>query len=1219
MHLKRLELFGFKTFADRTELEFLPGVTAVVGPNGSGKSNIADAIQWVLGEQSMRSLRSLSSQDVIFAGTHRRKPLGFAEASLTLDNSSRALPLEFDEVTVTRRLFRSGDSEYQINKVSCRLKDIVELFLDTGIGYEAYSIIGQSEIDAVLSIRAEDRRALVEEAAGIKKYRVRKREATRKLESTQANLTRVADIIAEVERQLPPLREQAEVAGRYREIRDRAQALERALLVTEHRRALQQVEQIRAARQAAADKVDLIQAEIARIESESEAARLAVTRADAALDEARTAFSAATQQVERARGNLGVSQERLNALESAEAGEADRIADLERSLERCRQQQAEIAEPIPGALAAEKAAGDALRAREEELAGVNRRMAEVGRAVEEHRRKAVERARALTNAQADLRSAVRRVQDTKSGVERSRQRVEVLAARGETQDAREEKLRGKVTEAEAHCQALVQENRQGELERATLQREILQRNQRAADLRNEMTARSARLRTLRELEEKFEGYQEGARTILKAQKEGRIKGRFVPVADLLEVAPEFEPAIQAALGGSLDALVAGSLAEARDAIRYLRAQGGGRATFIASDARIEPNGRAGEWENGGAGESVPTGSAGSPTPPLSHSPALPLNSELARRCATHHVRCSEAHRQMVHALLGDAVVVQHLDEAQEVLRLDHARFRAVTMEGDLLHPAGMLTGGRTNGGGGSLLARRREMGSLQEEIAHLDATLLKESKEGEAQTAALRTLETALRRKRDDGANAASALAAAKKDLDYAVQERKRLADELRRAEDGIRQAETDVEKAIAGEARLRERVEALEAQDTGADADIGRSQALLEELGRQRDRASEAVSEQKVAAARARQQAEGLRENGARAGQQETELTRDIQRRREEAATRAGRLAAVREEITRQEAELKGLAKTQEQSQQYLDECRETRRRLLEVSAKVEQRSKEARDRLSAAQGELHRAEVKLAGVEADIQHAQTSLYEQYGLTPEEIERLSTEEVTEVRNRQQASQELRQLRAQMADLGEVNLGAIEEVHRLAERLEFLTTQHGDLVAAREGLLQVIAEIDLETRDRFVRTMDALRVAFQETFSRLFGGGTTLIKFTDDANVLEGGLEIIVQPPGKKPQSMLLLSGGERALTAAAFLFALLKIKPSPFVLLDEVDAPLDETNVTRFAAMLRDFAERSQFIVITHSRGTMESADVLYGVTMPEPGISKVVSMRLEDVPAGG
>jgi len=330
MHLKRLELFGFKTFADRTELEFLPGVTAVVGPNGSGKSNIADAIQWVLGEQSMRSLRSLSAQDVIFAGTHRRRPLGFAEASLTFDNETRSLPLDFDEVTVTRRLYRSGESDYLINKVPCRLRDIHELFLDTGVGCDAYSIVGQGEIDAVLSVKSEDRRALVEEAAGIKKYRVRKREAIRKLEATQANLTRVNDIIAEIEGQLPPLRDQAEVARQFRGLRDRAQALERALLLTEYRRALQQVEEIRRTRTLAAERVETIQAELARVESEAEAARFAVTRAESTLEEARAAASAASQKVERARGALGVSRERLASVEAGEADDAERIADLER-------------------------------------------------------------------------------------------------------------------------------------------------------------------------------------------------------------------------------------------------------------------------------------------------------------------------------------------------------------------------------------------------------------------------------------------------------------------------------------------------------------------------------------------------------------------------------------------------------------------------------------------------------------------------------------------------------------------------------------------------------------------------------------------------------------------------------------------------------------------------------------------------------------------------
>lgn len=1184
MHLKRLELFGFKTFAERTELEFRPGVAAVVGPNGSGKSNIADAIQWVLGEQSMRSLRSLSSQDVIFAGTNRRKPLGFAEASLTFDNSCGRLPLQFEEVVVTRRLYRSGESEYLINKVSCRLRDIVELFLDTGIGNGAYSIIGQGEIDAVLSIKSEDRRALVEEAAGIKKYRARKREATRKLEATQANLTRVMDIVAEIERQLPPLRHQAEVAQRYRELRDQAQILERSLLVTEHRRSLVQLTQTRQTRQAASDRVDAAQAELARIESEAEAARLAVTQADSALEEARTAFSAASQQVERARGALGIARERLAAQQTAEGEEAERLRELENALQRARALQEETAGRIEGAEAAEKAAATALKEREAELAQVTREISRASRAVDDYRRQAVERARALTNAQADLRTATRRVAEMKSAAERNLQRLETLSARDETQDAREETLKTKLAEAEGRCQELSEEIRRAEAARATLQREINQRQQHLADLRNEITARSARLRTLRELETKLEGYRDGARAVLRAQKEGRLKGRFVPIATLLQVAPEYEAAIQAALGDDLDALVAGSLEEACAAVAFLRKEGGGRATFITP-------------ANGAA------------------TPREDDPDELLRRCAANHVRCEPDHLPHIRALLGSTVIARHLDEARELLSLDHQRFRAVTVDGDLLSPRGILRGGRVNGGAGNLLARRREMTTLQEEIARLEAEVAEAGRAGEKGSTELRAAETTVRHRRDEAARAASALAAAKKDLDFAGQERRRLADERRRLEQSILRSETDSEKAAAHEARLRAQVEALQIQDSGADAEVEQSRALVEELEQRRLALSEAISEQKVAAAKSRQQAESLRENAARARQQEEETRRGIERRRADATARAERVGALRQEIEQQEAALKQLAEAFEKAQQHLDRCREERRRVLGIAGKVEQQAKEARDRLNAAQNELHRAEVKLAGVESDIQHAETALFEQYGVTREEIEQLG-EAVAEVRNRQQAGQELRQLRARMAELGEVNLGAIEEVQRLEERLTFLCSQRDDLLQAREGLLRVITEIDAETRERYLRTIEELRVAFAEVFTRLFGGGTTAIQLTDKDDVLEGGLDIIVQPPGKKPQSMLLLSGGERALTATAFLFALLRIKPSPFVLLDEVDAPLDESNVLRFSKLLREFAQQSQFIVITHNKATMEAADALYGVAMQEPGVSRIVSVRLEELP---
>jgi chromosome segregation protein len=1182
MQIKKLQLVGFKTFADKTEIEIGDGLTAVVGPNGCGKSNIADALLWVMGEQNPRSLRGTDSRDVIFNGTDKRKPLGMAEVRLTVDNSDKSLPVDFAEVTVTRRIYRSGESQYLLNNAPCRLKDIVELFLDTGVGKGAYGFVTQSEIDAVLSARPEDRRELFEEAAGIKKYRVKKREAVRKLESAEGNLNRVRDILHELEQQREPLAAQAENARRFLKLSERLQQIEVDLLLADVQKSDYELFAARRDRELDQETLARLDADLAALEMEAAAVAQRLAEAERELDAARTAHQSALSTVERTESQLRVAEERGRSSEqSAESLDAE-LKDLG---ERAAALRREIEERT-AALA--KVEGEEAAGREK-LTAARSRLKELDAAVAEAARRADDRQGALRRmaeqrAQQEAALAGCRSRLTETEARLVRLDTESAAAREQLRVAEERVEQARAALAEVTAEGEAHQARRAALEADRREKQDAQSRARVQldAARRLLAERSSRLNTLVELQESGEGFYQGVRAVLSAVKQKRLAGSYVPVVDLLTVPEDLRVAIEVALGAGAQDIVCDTEAEAKAAIGWLKQQRAGRATFLAL--------------------------------PLLR-PGQPFASTAARGVAgvigvaADLVSVDPKYRSVLQLALGRVVLAEEMDSAVAASRrLSGGWSRIVTLEGELLSPGGALTGGSLGGRGAHLVGRKGEIDDLRGALPGVRADVERLTATLDALGAELAALEAAWTENGRLLSEAGARKAAAERDLNAAARDTERLSAVTR-----DQSAEQARLSAAVGALRTEERewsakVEAGRAEDTSADDAIAAAQEEARALAVTRDAArSEAVALEVAAGRLGEQRAAVRRERDAAAeGLRSTERALSHkQAQREMAGAQFADAASLRREMETRLAEAREALSGAEERLTVWRERRDA------LHADNTQKTGALRDnhrRRSETTQSIHEAELRIARLEVRLAQTAQRLTDEYGITQEEalarppVQELPRETVNEVAR----------LRREVRQMGQVNTGAVEEYERLTERHDFLAEQRADLEQARESILSTIAEIDESTRETFMTTYEAVREEFAKLFARLFGGGTTKLVLTNPDDLLETGIEVLAQPPGKKPQHLSLLSGGERALTAVALLFSFLAVRPSPFVLLDEVDAPLDGANVEKFVNLVRDFSQDTQFLIITHNPTTMEASPRWYGVTMREAGVSSILSYRV-------
>ncbi|HEY3315865.1 MAG TPA: chromosome segregation protein SMC [Bacillota bacterium] len=1197
MYLKRLDVFGFKSFADRIELELQPGVTAIVGPNGSGKSNIADSVRWALGEQSPRQLRGTKMEEVIFAGSSQRRSLSMAEVGLTIDNGDGGLGIDYNEVTVTRRVFRSGDGQYLINKSDCRLKDVLDLFSDTGVGKEGYSIIGQGQVENVLSSRWEDRRGIFEEAAGIVRYKNRKREAQRKLEETLQNLLRVGDVISATEAQLEPLEKQYHVAQLYRDYRTRLQALETQLYLVDAAAGRAKLRDLVEKAEAYREQAERATGRLAALETEVDAGRERLAEAEAAVDGRQRSLAEISEALVRLEGRRAVAEERLAAIErerAAKVREADnlrvRLTEVAGSLEAEDRRAVEIAAQLAGAEAE-------LAARTLGLEEVEAGLGQTRQAVESLKGELIE----ALNEAAEERNRVREAEQMAQAAAARRLRLESEAEEGEiAQRAADENAAVVRRELDGVRRELAELRSMAEHWRKTagsaatkaveLQREV-------ARCEETCRTRRTRLSVLEEMESGYQGYGEIARRVLVAKKEGRPAGVGVlgSLADLIEVLPGHEVQVETALGDLIQAVVVETIADA-ERLAAACAAGEGRLLVLPLELcrrlTVAPARR----------EAAPTAAKAGPS--KGRGDGLGLGAWIRPRAGG---------GDLVTWLSDRYVITPDLTSAWEIVGVFGGR-AAVTIGGEVVAADGVVAaGGGPHTAAGNPLERRRELADLTERLARDEDELAKVRRElakiAEERQKADNELAAALEtthRLEIRQATGDRDLARAEEEAKKLAQSRQLLALEQQKLDRQEREAARTTEKA-------RARLDGLKDEETAIREKITADEKGFVETTVARETLAGQVADNRVAAATLKQEINGL-----------TAATAERRRRRQELEGDITGLEAEAADLSRQAEEVAGSRRSDEAEEVRFKEDKATAEVELAKAAEVrkaveaglvtaEKESRALRRQSEGAAAKLRSAEVEQARVEAELQRLRERLSGQYGLDVSRLE-AEADRVEPPADRVAAEAEAEELRARIDGLGLVNLAAIDDFQRAKERVEFLKTQHADLEQARGQLGQLIAEIDEVMKKRFLEHFLLIKEQFSRVFQRLFGGGRAELILIDEGNLLETGIDILAQPPGKTLQNLSLLSGGEKALTAIALLFAVLEVKPSPFCLLDEIDAALDESNVERFARFLRECSRKTQFLIITHQKRTMEVADVLYGVTMEEGGVSKIVSVRLEE-----
>ena len=1183
MYLKALEIQGFKSFPDKTVLNFGEDITAIVGPNGSGKSNVSDAIRWVMGEQSSKSLRGAKMEDVIFGGTEKRSQMGFAQVTLVLDNTEHIFPrMEESEVAVTRRYYRSGESEYYINKQSVRLRDVNELFMDTGMGREGYSIVGQGKIDEILSVKSADRREIFEEAAGISKFRHRKEETERKLERTEENLVRINDKIAELELQVGPLRSQAEKAKKYLILRDELRTLEISVWL---------------------ENLDKIKTDSIKLNTDYALAQQELERANAALDEL---YAASEQFAEKSHAN-DMEQERLRTecaeLDAKRSEEDAAVAVLRTGIEHNRasiervendlRDQSGRAESLTAQIVAK-------HARIEELAAQAAELEEELRAflaqAEELARTAGEAGSEVEALRAREALAASDAADCRADVSAINAGLAELAERRAALEAESESVDGQLTEkrraASASRRALEEAQEEADAVRNIISGHTLKMEgrvkreetarQKSIDLTMEKNNLDSRIHLLSEMEKEYEGFNKAVRLIMQAAEKNALRGVHGPVANLMTTDKRYAVAIEIALGAGMQNVVVDREEDAKSAINFLKQRDGGRATFLPLTAiRGDVLREAGvEREYGYVG------------------------------VASQLVQFDKRYTEIFNNLLGRTVVVEDMDCGIAIARKYGNRFRIVTLDGQVLNRGGSMTGGSVSRSAG-ILSRANELKELtarREALTEkLDAALREADEAKRDLNAAQYELDVA--REQQRGAeDAVLRLTGEKKQYDMLLESLRTRESDIAAELESITARTEELKKAAAAR---EEEIKKHEAEAARCRAESEEKLAGQNELQRDSAHLGDEIAARKSTLAGFTAE----RETTERAlGDLETlaqQMRGDEDGRRALIEDYRAKIKAAEEEIAQHDVVTASLRADAEKRRAELAELAEAKLALEGERSANDRRYRECNELLSQTQAAAGRLEQKRVTAAMEEKQILDKLWESYELSHSAAQ----EQRIELESVPKASRRINELKREINGLGNVNVGAIEEFDRVNTRYTYLTGQRDDVEKAKEELLGVIENITSEMTVIFKEQFALIRESFQETFLELFGGGKATLELEDENAVLDCGIEIKVQPPGKALKTLSLLSGGEKAFVAIALYFAILKVHPTPFCVMDEIEAALDEPNVIRVAHYMRRICDKTQFIVITHRRGTMEAADVLYGVTMQERGVSKVLTINMNDM----
>ena len=1189
MYFKQIDMVGFKSFADRTSIRLEPGVTAVVGPNGCGKSNILDALRWALGEQRPKELRGAHMQDVIFNGSENRQATGMAEVNLLFDNSDSRLPVDFGEVQITRRLYRSGESEYLINRAPCRLRDVQELFMDTGIGTNAYSLISQGKISLVLSSRPEDRRFLFEEAAGIIKYKSRKRVAMRKLEIAEQNLVRLNDIIAEVQRHMRSLKRQVNAAIRYREYSESLRELEIRSVWLKYKTLSDQVAGLRKRFAESQDAYEKVMADISRLEARNEELGLSRIEADRVLAARRDGVHQIDAEMEKTERQIALLRQQIDFSKEQEEQALREHGELG---QRASAIESQIAQTEQAAVALEAEIEDAnaaIQAKQDEYDQASQRVAEAEKHLEAVRARAVETMNSRAKTQTELETLAVNIQNVEAQFEAVYQRQEAHNERNEEITAQLEESRRLESERRAALEEIAAERSKTAGQHDANSQELRAINEEWQGLRERRSSLEARLRSLRELRDSYEGFAAGVRAVMAAKRKNapEAKGVIGPVGDLLSTEKKYERAVEAALGGNINNVVVEEADAAKAAIGFLKKHKAGRVTFLPLDTI-----RAGQNDDMAGVKGMP-GVVGP---------------------AVDHVQYDEGIAKAVQYLFYNTIIVETIDDAIRIARSERRFPRLVSLDGEVVSSSGAVTGGRTKHESRGLLGRSAEISELETQVEEADAQIGQHSERAEALAAKIDELGLRLQElgQREEGLELelneiGVAIARLSTELDNLTQSANQLRTQSEQLEEARRQLEGRRTEALG-------RADAMENNNAAVQRELAEAQDETSRVRQDLSAQGAELSDLRVASAGLSQRLEETQRNKSREQQEREEVLKDAQRRFDQAAALKENQQALEEEIALNIERSKALSESREEAHKKVLEAQNQQQQLLDETDTLARTIRELHEKSRAAQSEVHQLEIELRHDEDQIAFFEERILSEYhaALSSLDAEAIGSDEYDDETREAMVAD----LRRKIERMGEVNLVAIEEYEALEKRNQFLVSQEEDLRKACDTLMGIVGRIDVTIREMFLETFRNVGDSFRVFFRRLFSGGQARIYLLDESDPLESGIEIEARPPGKKPQTISLLSGGEQALTAIALLFSILKAKPSPFCVLDEVDAPLDDANIGRFLELVDEFTDESQFVIITHNKQTMARAGVLYGVTMLERGVSQIVSARFDEAP---
>ena len=1181
MYLKRLELQGFKSFADKTVLEFKEGITSVIGPNGSGKSNISDAIRWVLGEQSMKSLRGAKSEDIIFAGTQARKSLGFAEVSMVIDNMDGKLPIEYSEVTVTRKIYRSGETGYFINKTPCRLKDILELFMDTGIGKDGYSIIGQGKIDEILSNKSEDRRRIFEEAAGIVKYRTRKAESEKKLEQTKLNLLRINDILSEIEANIGPLKSQADKAKQFLDLREELKSIEVGLFlynIDTYKEKLTQIikdeEIMQAQKQDEDNKMNELQSLKEKLKQEIDDITLQI-------EELQNIGFESTNKIEKINSEIGISNERIQNNTANKERIEQEIEELTSKIAELEDESSQKQDKKEKLFLNKEKFQKELEEKQKELEEITKKLSSQELEIED-KKQTIEKntdlkyelSEMISNQEVNFENLEKRQKSIKSELD------SVISELDDTRMNKQELNKGFsdiTNQKEKAEKSLAEKNEQKE----NAMKKIKEFDDSINRLSYELRMKDSRLKFLIETEKEKEGYIKSVKSLLKdCESDNNLnKGMNGVLANLISVNKKYETAIEMCLGQTLQNVVTETEEDAKKLIEHLRKNNLGRVSFLP---RTSVKGKKLDRLVKNSLEGV-----------------IGIASDL--------VKCDKKYEQIVLNLLGRTVIVENMDTAIALAKLNSYSFRIVTLDGDIVSTSGAMTGGSVQTKTVNILGRSREIEELEKNIKDLNSQIedINKKKEGYS-SSSVDVIEEVTR------------LEKSLQDIQiiYATENQKMVAieDNIRRLElrrDKLKEENTQIEEQKKENIELREeKQKEIEALTT----EIENLNKIVEEFASNNKEEQKYIDDLNFDITNLKISVSSFDESGTSIDEMLERIKLDIENNKTSIENKKNNIETIQKEnaeleqkIVELNQEIEKIKADVQNSGTKVEELKTSR---VEKNEKLAKSEKEINDEFSTIEDlkeQLVKIDVKKIKLEQDLEQVVNSLWEEYELTPNAVENYKKPD-----NVAHTQKQVNYIRNQIKDLGSINIDAIEEYKKTKERYDFMCEQRLDLDNTAAKLRKVISDMTETMKIQFAEKFKQINKNFNEVFVELFGGGKAELILQDEENILECGIDIQVQPTGKKLQNMMLLSGGEKAFTAIALLFAILKINPAPFCILDEIEAALDDVNVYRFAEYLKKFSNGTQFLVITHRKGTMESADTVYGVTMEENGISKLLSMRL-------